>query len=468
MTPSVLMTKRATTLEDVHKTLSPKPLLNQKELRAFYRDEVNEVRGGDAIARPVLGLQRAYGANFYKAFLMGHSGVGKSTELTRLALRVGEQYQVIRFSATNDLDPASFKPFDVLLLMIAEVAERTAQPEKEGGAGKKPSDRRLEEIWNWFATDKETLTEAEHVAIELAAGAGVSPDSWWAKALGLFASIRGDAKYAADRKKEVVQYRLVRLSRLIELTNSVLDECNQLLKTVANKEWLFIGEDFDKTDISVDLVEALFVTYANVFKDLRTHLMFTIPIDLVYSQHAARLPLTCHCIPDTPVYSRDHHPDDRGRKAVQAVVEARVSPALFEDNQMTRLIVASGGNLRDLFFMVSHAADTALLRGASRIGADDASRAIREMRTDYARRLGQGRFDRDKVGYDEKADRLTKIYKGDPNAGIPDPILHTLLRARAVQEFNDQRWFGLHPLVVDILKSQGKLKADAPGGTDEN
>ena len=40
---------------------------------------------------------------------------------------------------------------------------------------------------------------------------------------------------------------------------------------------------------------------------------------------------------------------------------------------------------------------------------------------------------------------------------MTNPVLYSLLSARAVQEFNGQRWFGVHPLVVDVLAAQGKL-----------
>ncbi len=82
-----------------------------------------------------LGLKRAHGNVSYKALLMGHSGVGKSTELTRLEERLTGKYQAIRFRAPEHLDPISFEPFDVLLLMMIEVAERTAQAKEAGGAG---------------------------------------------------------------------------------------------------------------------------------------------------------------------------------------------------------------------------------------------------------------------------------------------------------------------------------------------
>jgi hypothetical protein len=33
-----------------------------------------------------------------------------------------------------------------------------------------------------------------------------------------------------------------------------------------------------------------------------------------------------------------------------------------------------------------------------------------------------------------------------------------------VQEFNGQRWFGVHPLVVEILAKHGKIARPATGG----
>ena len=139
---------------------------------------------------------------------------------------------------------------------------------------------------------------------------------------------------------------------------------------------------------------------------------------------------------------------------------------------MKRLIAASGGNLRDLFTMVTEAADSAILRSSAngKIGKVDADRAINELRTDYTRKLGVGPFDPAELTYEQKAKRLVAVYTQDSGHDIPDPVLYALLNARAVQEFDGERWFGVHPLVVDILKKQGKLPTDAngkaPGGTE--
>ena len=143
---------------------------------------------------------------------------------------------------------------------------------------------------------------------------------------------------------------------------------------------------------------------------------------------------------------------------------------LFAPLQMNRSIVASGGNLSDLFSLINYAADTAIIRGASQIEADDLDRAIYNLRSDYERRLGQSPYDPDPVNYPQKADRLMEIYDDDPKAQITDAVMYSLLNARAIQEFNGKRWFCVHPLVVDILVKQQRIQQSAnglvPGGLE--
>jgi hypothetical protein len=437
-------------------------LVTDQEIRAFYRFGLNKVRGGDKVANMALGLERSWGADFYKAFLIGHPGVGKSTELTRLVEKMSGRFRAIRFQVTEDLDPGNFKAFDVLLLMMIKIVEETARPVEDGGAGKFPPEGLLQAIVDWFAAEETTVTRSRTTAIEASAGVGPPAISLWQKVTGLFANLKGEMKYSADRGTKIVEYRLLRVSTLINLVNKLLADCSDLLRMATNREWLFIGENFDRPEIPTRLVEDFFLTHAHILRDIQVHTIFSIPIGLVYSERATQLPCPTdriHIVPDTPVFNRHHEASKEGRSALREVLAARVSPKLFEGDQMKRVIVASGGNLRDLLAMVKLAADSAILRRSPKgtIGKRDVDSAINGLRTDYQRKLGVGAFDVAKLTYPEKAARLVDIYNQDPDAQIPDPVLYSLLNARAVQEFNGERWFGVHPVVVDILKAQGRL-----------
>jgi hypothetical protein len=197
-------------------------------------------------------------------------------------------------------------------------------------------------------------------------------------------------------------------------------------------------------------------------------MIFTIPVWLAYSSEAGQLPFGKEMIHDTPVFDRNHAAHKDGRAAIRSVIQARMMQELFSEGQMTKLIVASGGNIRELFQLTLDAADNAVLRdaGANSITESDSDKALNKMRKDYRRTLGQSPYDIEPIPYNLKRDKLVAIYSGDDrDIGIPDPVLYSLLRARAIQEFNGEGWFGVHPLVVDILKEQGHLSADSAGGT---
>src|SRR5690242_18763636 len=100
-----LQMQAARTLDEVYRTMLLRPLETQKERDAFYRD-MNSVRGGDKIAHIKRDLERAHSVSHFKGFFMGHSGVGKSTEINRLTALVGGKFHVIRLNALNDLNVA--------------------------------------------------------------------------------------------------------------------------------------------------------------------------------------------------------------------------------------------------------------------------------------------------------------------------------------------------------------------------
>ena len=81
-------------------------------------------------------------------------------------------------------------------------------------------------------------------------------------------------------------------------------------------------------------------------------------------------------------------------------------------------------------------------------------------------RLGQSPYDLHQMPYSQKVERLIAVYNSAPDNDVPDAVLYSLLRGRAIEEFNGDGWFGVHPLVVDILKAQQHLRPQDPGGTD--
>ncbi|MBY0506561.1 MAG: hypothetical protein K2X03_21760 [Bryobacteraceae bacterium] len=421
-----MSTVKAETLDRFYETLEPRPLIDSDGLATFYYQELNDVRGDDNVARLAQELGRAFGRKHFRAFLAGHSGCGKSTELSRLASTVSSQYRVIRFSAKDEMHPSSAKPFDVLILMMLRLGEEIAKPQAEGGLGWQPNASLSRKVLDWFASEEVSTKTAVDTSASLAAGAGIDADSLWAKALGLFGRLKGEVKFASQREKKVIDYRISRLPELIALVNDFFDACNDVLKERHKQEWLFLGEDFEKL-LDSSIPQTFFVKESQVFSSLRTHLIFTIPVDLAWAERGVSLPFVTYLIRDTPVYDQDNRPD-RGRDALRALLNKRVNLALFETGQLDRLIVASGGHLRDLFLLIKEASDLALLANppAAAIRQPDATKSIAKLRQEVTLRLGDSPYDPAPISWTERAEKLKKVHEQAADAKVPDAALHAL------------------------------------------
>jgi len=444
--------KKATLLSEVYKTVFPEPLMNSQELNAFYNPEIIAIRGGKVMSKMQTRLLRADKNKPFKAFLMGHPGVGKSSALTWLIQEIKDHFQAVRFSAKEQLDMVNFRAFDVLLLTVTELAEQCAKPIKEGGCGVRVDDNLIRPLWDWFATTE--LSETKKEEITAGVGAGIdSGSTLWGKFIGLKAKVFAEAKYAGAREQKTVDYRLNNISELIQIANQIIDSCNNLLRQTIQKQWLIVWEDFDKEGIPKDSIRQLFLEYGHIFNDLNAHMITNIPITLGYSGEARGVidETPRYLLHDSPVFDKDHGPHKQGRNILRAVLERRMDIALFENDVLEHLLVASGGNLRDLFTMILDATDLAIGDKLSKIGENHARNAIVTQRIEYERRLGTDRFAEEPIDFTEKIQRLKEIYHNKPDSSRTDNILYSLLRSRAVQEFNGERWFGVHPLVVDYL-----------------
>lgn len=457
------------TLQEMLTTFAPRPLETDGELAAFHVEEINVARHEDLVSRLTPQMEAKWGSDRFKRFVYGRPGVGKSTEISRLIRRVGTKYATVRFSAQTELSRTTFQPADVVLLMMIRVAERTYEETQ-----KTPSEPMLERVWRWFASELSVQTTEFKGSLEASAGAGVKEDSLWNKVLNVFGSVKGELRYGNENKMAVTAYRQVRLSEPVALANDFIQECETLLWTAKEREWLFVGEDFDKSGLSRDSVEALFVRDSSLFSDLDTHFLFSIPTDLVRSQQGASVPSFGghECVPDIPVFTKgpDSRPHATGRPALRAVVAHRAEAALFEGDVVERLIVASGGVLRDLFSLMVQATTQALAElerdpaRMRRITVADAQYAINRLRDEYRSRLGESPYNPYKVSYDEQRDALLAIYRNLPEAGIRDEALLSLLAAGAVlQLLNGEERYAVHPLIVDVLREQKQSMGE--GGT---
>jgi hypothetical protein len=287
--------------------------------------------------------------------------------------------------------------------------------------------------------------------------------------LPLLAKIRFNLRLQRTEKTSV--YVLPELADLVWLVNRVFDECNKVLRRETTQEWILVIEDLEKHGISTDSLRRLFVDNSLLLERLTCHLLFVIPVALAYIDEAERMPFGQEhqfLIRDIPVFDQGHGPDPDGVAALLDVIARRIDGALLEDGLARALAIASGGNIRDLFDLLHRASLAAEVREAEKIDRQDALEAVQALRGSYRQRLGESFFDAaNSISVEDKLKKLAAVYRGDKAAQIPDKVLYLLLRQRMVLQFNGEGWFGVHPLVVDLLKEQGGgyVAPDAPGGT---
>ncbi|MBI4904837.1 MAG: hypothetical protein HY820_14445 [Acidobacteria bacterium] len=448
--------KQATQVSEIQGAVSPSPLIDSAEFTAFYGERFQSVEA-DTTAFMRLELEKNYRGSPYRRFLTGHSGSGKSTELTRLSLDLSQKFEFIRLMAQDELSPFSAQPFDLLHLMALRITERA----RDLDLSMSESIHKRLEIWFSQVTTKETQRRGTGSSAEVSASVG-TPKLW--SFLQMAATVKGEAKYSSDRTEESVRQRLQRLSELRDLANDVFSEANIALLNSTGREWVFLIEDLDKQSVSEAVLETLFVKYANLWAELQVHFICTIPLWLTFGEKGANLRLETKVLVDIPVFDQTHRVHNKGREILGNILDKRVSPELFAAGSKEFLVQAAGGNLRDMFSITAKAATFAELRGLSQIEMPQAERAVNDLRNEYLRRLGETNPETE-IPYEQKAKVLQEIYRGSPRI-IQTPVLYRLLRSRVVHEYNRTYWYGLPPMMVDILIQQGYLDAGSRGGLE--
>lgn len=451
--------KRAETLLEIRNTLLAGHLENADQLRQFYRKELQELRGFDFVTAFVRDLREdvaASGPRYFHKFVSGHPGVGKSTELSRLELGVTGEFETIRLNAQQELNPAFFDPRDLIIVLIKASLHRTIAclGKKKGPAD---ADEALKAALEWVEETKVVTKTKKTKAASGKAGLGPGAESWWGKAFGIFASVQGEARYETEEDATRVAYRLKPISELLQHANAVFAACVE----ACGRPFLFVIDNFEKPDFDSDRIRKLFVQNGSLLGALQVHFVCTMPIERANTEDIRRLQpydSNIQVIPDAPVFGRDSMPHLQGRKALRSVLESRVTPELFGVGQIDRLVVASGGNIRDLFSLIVSARNYALNvdEEAMRLEAADVTPAINGMRADYQRKLyGDDVEGKGGATYKAKLDLLTDFFfqRAEAERG---PTFYSLLRARALQEFGDAR-IGVHPLIVDLLFTEGRL-----------
>lgn len=424
----------------------------------LYYIDFAAVRGGkiiDALKRTITRLS----SNKPTCQLFtGHIGCGKSTELSRLKTELqSEGFHVVYFESTEDLDEADVDITDIMLAIARRVGESleqvnvTLQPQ-----GFKSF---LDGVWEFLQTPVVVSAETELLGAKIKGSTEGQLEFSLPAGIG---KITAKTKDSPKLRSKLRQYLEPQTNRILQFINEeIIKVATEQLKQRGQKGLVVIIDNLDRIDnrptsSGRSLPEYLFIERGEQLRKLNCHLVYTLPLSLIFSNECEVLKnrlgggVEPRVLPMIPVQLRDGSEYFEGMQLLQQMVLARAFPDIQPQERLGlitkvfdspdtlyRLCSVSGGHVRNLLGM--------LFRCLQEVDPP-ISRSILETVIRDAR-------DRLTLSVDDQEwDLLFQVVQEQRVKG--DKEYQTLLRSLFVFEYQDSqgRWFALNPLLTETAK----------------
>lgn len=350
----------------------------------------DNVRGtGDLVERLENSVRRS-GKPMHLLFT-GQRGCGKTTELQRLIQRfkkptaTSSPFFVVYFEAdavdvdVNDVDFA-----DVLLAIIRAVGTTLKIVLRED---LRPA--RLTQVIDGMKQFLGSEVEFNSLTFDM-------------KVAKLTAAIKS-SPVARDEIRKALEPNV---SNLIQAANDLLDEARLRLKQKGYQDLVVIVDNLDRIilrklpDSQYNTHEQLFINRGSQLTQLQAHIIYTLPISMLFAPTAPALTTIyskqAFTLPMIKVTGRDRKDSTEGLKVMRDIVRKRlftagvVSDEAFDTpDTLDHLCRMSGGHVRNLLIMVRSACDYIDDLPLSRPVAEQ---AVNGMRTDFERALNRPEY----------------------------------------------------------------------------
>ncbi|MEC4813622.1 MAG: ATP-binding protein [Scytonema sp. PMC 1069.18] len=327
-------------------------VVGKPEDRQYYID-FSQVRGGKIIEELGRTITRLSPDEPTCQLFTGHIGCGKSTELQRLKTELEQQeLHVVYFESSQSLDMADVDVTDILLAIAREVSQSFEEIKINLRPGY---------FQHLFAELADLLlTPIELSEVELSVG---------------ITKITTKAKDSPRLRGQLRQYLEPRTNSILEAINQeLLKPAIEKLKQRGKQGLVVIVDNLDRVDNCLKPVgyfqpEYLFVERGEQLKQLNCHVVYTIPLVLMFSNALGRLrnrfAVTPKVLPMVPVQLRDGSENHQGITLLQQLVMARAFPGVsWEQSRnlvtrvfdsvdtLERLCKVSGGHVRNLLMLL--------------------------------------------------------------------------------------------------------------------
>ncbi len=419
--------------------------LAKPEDRNYYID-FSGVRGGKIIEALGRTITRLAPDDPTCQLFTGHIGCGKSTELLRLKANLEQQkFHVVYLQSSRDLDMVDVSISDILLAIARSVSESLE------GEGIKPKPGYFA---NLFADIKDFL----QTPIDLSGEAELS--------VGI-ARITARTQESPKLREQLRQSLEPRVEGILRAINEeILEPSIRELKARGYKGLVVIVDNLDRVAPRPAtkerlLPEYLFIDRGPQLQRLSCHVVYTIPLSLIFSNEYQALKnrlgggVAPKVLPMVPAQQRDGQENTQGMALLRQLVLARAFPHLdpqfrlasmsqvFDSPEtLDRLCLISGGHVRNLLGLLYNC----LQQEDPPLSRECLEHVIKGYRDDILLAIEKNEWE-----------LISQVVQQQVITGEKE--YHTLLRSMFVFEYRDElgRWFGINPALSETVKFQSLL-----------
>jgi hypothetical protein len=375
----------------------------------------------------------------------GHRGAGKSTELLRLQAYLKEQgYRVVYFAAEEaDIDPEDAQYTDILL-----ACTRNLLKQLQGDEGP---------VRQWLQARKTELVDAMQSDVGFDSISAEVP----------FSKLTTTLKVSPTARAQIRKIVEPHTPSLIEALNEFITQAMAKTPEKSTHKLVLIVDSLDRIppilrENEPSNHEQIFVDRSEQLKMLGCHVIYTVPISLVYSGRATDLrdiyDAEIQALPMIMVYDQEGQVCASGLAVMSELVRQRitntkgVAPSqelvghIFDDQEtLDQLCLMSGGHMRNLMQMAQEAVKQTT---ALPIGKRAVRLAITKARNTYRNAV-----------YDSQWSLLAKVFK--TKEILNDEAHRELLFNRCILEYrylNEDDdivcWRDVHPLLRGVKEFQ--------------
>jgi hypothetical protein len=401
--------------------------------------DCREVRGdGDIIED--LGRKIKLSQRMTCQLYAGHRGAGKSTELLRLQEYLQTQGCFVVYFAADDQDinPEDTEYTDILLACTRHLLESLRN------ANSKPLRDWMRDRWEDVKDLALTEVSFETLSLE--------------SQIAQFAKLTANVRTVPSLRQQIRDKINPHTTTLIDALNEFIGDAKKNLPDKPS-QLAVIADNLDRIvpfsqDGKRSNLDEIFLDRTEQLKALDCHVIYTIPISMVYSNRATELINNYNdpqVLPMIMVQNPDGSTNEAGLAKIKELIEKRVKQVnpnqsletgLFDSREtLERLCLMSGGHVRNLLLMMQEA----ITRTEDLpITAKAAQRAITQARDVYRRTPEEGEWQ-----ILAKVSQTQRILNDEQHRNLL--FSRCILEYRYYDEEGEmQPWYDVHPLIKGI------------------